>query len=376
MVSLEAFSELLEVLYSVPLQQEEWEHFLDLLTRHTGSEASVLLCANSRLALSVSAQGGNGQFDQAAYNERYAPNDPFREPVIRGGRTGVFHGEDLLPNGAMVKTDLYRDLLEPAGLRYTTHLVLKVNVRRLEVVTVARTLDQGAMPRDCSRLLSLLLPHIQKALEIRHVLGVAQQRLAGAEAMVDASATATFLLNRDGRLLHRNAAAELLLREGDVLTLRDGVLAAAQVRLRDALRKLFRDAALSVAEDLRSKPAHALSLHRPSGRRPLQLLASPLPPARRNRSNAELVLLVTDPDKPVNYPDDVLHALYCLTPAQTEVANGLLTGYTLEEIACLRRVSVGTVRQQLKSILSKTGTSRQSNLIRLLMALPLAARSG
>ena len=30
MISIEAFSELLEVLYSVPLQQEQWEHFLAL----------------------------------------------------------------------------------------------------------------------------------------------------------------------------------------------------------------------------------------------------------------------------------------------------------------------------------------------------------
>jgi DNA-binding NarL/FixJ family response regulator len=75
----------------------------------------------------------------------------------------------------------------------------------------------------------------------------------------------------------------------------------------------------------------------------------------------------------VNYPDEVLRALYGLTPAQTEVANGILTGYTLEEIAFLRKVSIGTVRQQVKAILSKTGTDRQSDLVRVLMTLPLAA---
>jgi DNA-binding CsgD family transcriptional regulator len=48
-------------------------------------------------------------------------------------------------------------------------------------------------------------------------------------------------------------------------------------------------------------------------------------------------------------------------------------GYSLEEIASLRKVSVGTVRNQLKAMLSKTGTSRQSDLIRLLMTLPQAA---
>jgi hypothetical protein len=52
-VSLEAFSELLEALYSVPLQHEGWEHFLPLLSGHTGSEFGVLLCASSLSALSI-----------------------------------------------------------------------------------------------------------------------------------------------------------------------------------------------------------------------------------------------------------------------------------------------------------------------------------
>jgi len=116
-----------------------------------------------------------------------------------------------------------------------------------------------------------------------------------------------------------------------------------------------------------------LALDRSPNRRPLQLLASPLTQAHRTKSRADLVLLVTDPDKPVNFPDDALRTLFGFTPAQVDVAVGLLMGYSLEEIASLRGVSVGTVRNQLKAMLSKTGTSRQSDLIRLLMTLPQAA---
>jgi len=374
MVSLEAFSELLEVLYSAPLQQEKWPHFLELLSKHTGSEESVLLCANSRLALSISAQGGS-RFDQAAYNQSYAATDPFLAPIVHFPCTKVVHDEDLLPNEGLLKTDLYRDLLAPAGLRYTTHMPLTISVRRLEAITVSRTPKQGPMPEDCNRLLNLLLPHVQKALEIRQVLGVAQQSLAGAEAMADASATATFLLTRDGRVLHRNAAAECLLQRTSALTIRDGFLTTKQASGKDSLRKLFHDAASPISTQWPARPAQAFSLKHSPGRQPLQLLASPLPPEHRRRSSADLVLLVTDPEGPVNFPDDVLRALYGLTPAETEIANGILTGYTLDEIAVLRRVSRGTVRQQLKTILNKTDTCRQSDLVRLLMTLPQAANA-
>jgi DNA-binding CsgD family transcriptional regulator len=119
-----------------------------------------------------------------------------------------------------------------------------------------------------------------------------------------------------------------------------------------------------------SSPPRAMSLNRGYGRKPLQLLASPVPQERGAGPDAAVLLLATDPERPVHVNDDLLRASYGFTAAEVEVANGLLTGYSLEEIAALRRVSIGTVRQQVKAILGKSGTSRQSDLVRLLLNLP------
>jgi len=375
MVSLEAFSELLQVLYSAPLEQEQWQHFLTLLSKYTDSRFGLFFFASSRSGLSVVAQGGGSRFSDLLYNEQYAANDPFRHAALRNPRLGVIQGEELLPDEGLLRTDVYRDVLAPLGVRYATMVHLTLTVRRVEVITLWRGIDQVPMDEDRVRLLNLLFPHIQQALEIRQVLGITKQRLASAEAMVDASATATFLLTRQGRVLRSNVAADLLLQQSDTLAVKDGTLITKQAHFKESLRKLFADAALSISPQLKANPAHALALPQGFGKQPLQLLASPLPPGHRTRCNADLILLVTDPEKPLNLPDEVLHALYGLTPAQTEVANGLLTGFTVEEIARLRRVSAGTVRQQLKDILSKTGTSRQSELVRLLMNLPAASNT-
>ena len=88
------------------------------------------------------------------------------------------------------------------------------------------------------------------------------------------------------------------------------------------------------------------------------------------RSGAEIILIVSDPGSPITVQHEILESIYGLTPALADVANGLLKGYSLEYIARLRHVSIGTVRQQLKSILSKTGTVRQSDLVRQLLSLP------
>jgi DNA-binding CsgD family transcriptional regulator len=378
MVSLEALSELLEVLYSAPLDQEQWERFLVLVSKHTQSQLGAFLCANSRLGLSILAQGGGTPLaaaDISVYNERLGRSDPFRAPILRLGRAGVFQGEDLLPNEGLLSTDLYRCLAAPLGYRYVTAIVLTVSVRRFEVISVWRRIDQGPMGDDGNRLLNLLVPHIQKALEIRQILGIARQRLAGAEAMADASSTATFLLNRQGYVIHRNAAADALVSDRTAFALQDGVLVAANGQSRDPLRALFLKAVSHAYAPSVPAPPHALSLQRTDGRQPLQLLATPLPHTHIDHSGADLLLLVTDPEQSFSYPDSVLRALYGLTPAETEIANGLLTGYSLQEIAALRRVSIGSTRNQLKSVLSKTSAARQSDLMRLLMALPRPPQS-
>jgi DNA-binding CsgD family transcriptional regulator/PAS domain-containing protein len=375
MVSPETLSELLAVLYSAPLQQQQWQSFLALLCRHTDARFAVLICADTRLGLSIRSKAGSPEVERSiiVYNEQYGRSDPFRTAIIRTPRTGVVQADELLPNEGLLRTDMYRDVLVPLGARYGTILFLTVGLRRMEAISLWRNFDDGPMDEDGNRLLNLVFPHIQKALEIRQVLGVAQQRIAGGEAMVDASATPTFLLTWQGRVLHSNPAAESLLREADGLFLQDKFLAATERGSREPLRNLLMNTRLPVPDASGTLTPAVLALDRSPNRRPLQLLASPLTQAHRTKSRADLVLLVTDPDKPVNFPDDALRTLFGFTPAQVDVAVGLLMGYSLEEIASLRGVSVGTVRNQLKAMLSKTGTSRQSDLIRLLMTLPQAA---
>jgi DNA-binding CsgD family transcriptional regulator len=372
MVSLDAFSELLEVLYSAPLDQEQWQRFLTLICEYTRGRSGYFLCADNLLGLSVRAIGGiphEAQF-AADYNQHHAAKDPYHGALVRNGRTGVFQGNDVFPDESLLQTEMYRKLLAPIGIRYVTLVPLTLSVRRFEAISIWRAREHGPMDEDCNRMLSLLVPHIQKALQIRQVLGITQQRLAGAEAVADASSTAAFLLTQQGTFIHSNAAADALVSDGSSLILRNGILIAAEAQSREALHAIFLKAASPSYAPATVTPVHALSLPRTDGRQPLQLLATPLPHTHRDRSGADLLLLVTDPERPSSFPDGVLRALYGLTPAETEVANGLLTGYSLEEIASLRSVTLGTVRIQMKSLLSKTGTSRQSELVRLLMTLP------
>lgn len=368
MVSLETFSELLGVLYSAPLHPERWERFLDLLCEHTQSRSSLLICADSRQSLSVQAQGGVHQSPVAVsdYSAMGAARDPFMLPLIRSAKLGVMDCEKLVPRKVLEESEMYRQVHYPSGSRYPGLVALSCSLRRLEVLSFWRSEEAGYLDADSVTLMQLLVPHLQSAMEMRQTLGAARSRAMGAEAIANASATPTFLLASNSAILHTNAAGRKLLQDGDGLILTNGMLQAAKDSMKRPLRELLSRTDASAANFMGFNAAKPLALERPSGRKSLQLLAAPSP----EHGAGGVLLLVTDPEKSVAIPDDALKAHYNFTEAEAEVANGLLTGYSLDEISAFRNVKIGTVRDQVKSMLSKTGTSKQVELVRLLLTLP------
>jgi DNA-binding CsgD family transcriptional regulator len=62
----------------------------------------------------------------------------------------------------------------------------------------------------------------------------------------------------------------------------------------------------------------------------------------------------------------VLEGLFDLTTAEARVARAVSIGQSVNSIASENAVSLETVRSQLKMVLHKTGTHRQSELAALL----------
>ena len=71
---------------------------------------------------------------------------------------------------------------------------------------------------------------------------------------------------------------------------------------------------------------------------------------------------------------DSLVSVYNLTPSEAQVAISLANGHSIDEIASASHHSAHTIRSQLKSVFRKTGVSRQSELIKLLLTGPFAQR--
>jgi DNA-binding CsgD family transcriptional regulator len=373
MISIQAYSELLETLHSAPLDHEHWQRFLARICELTGSVYGIFASNDSAMGQRILAHSGMPMFAEAhrTYNESFRHKDPFRERFLQDPRVGVIEGQDLCPHQELVKTDLYREFLRPLELHHMTFMVLSMAPRKYELVSMWRGAGRPELEADEHQLLQMVMPHVQTALRVRQMIGQAEYRAQTAEALLDTSLTASILLDGLARVVYMNKPAQALAEEGDGFRLQgDHVVPTERVR-RAAFKALVADA---VVVNQRA-PGGAISLERPGEKRALQVLVTPFPHGV-GVDGAKVLVLATDPERVVHFPDAILRALYDLTPAETEIANGLLTGFSLDEVATLRRVSVTTVRSQMKSLLGKTETRRQGELIRLLSSLPRTAPVG
>ena len=216
----------------------------------------------------------------------------------------------------------------------------------------------------------MLIPHLRSALGTLKALESISERAFRAEAVLGATPTPAFLLSADGSLVYMNEAAERLARRQDGIRVHRDRLVASDTSRQARLQALISCAA-AASGAAATQPGGAITLPRSSSGRPLSALVSPLRLANDGQvSPAHVLVLITDPEASAALPPAVLSFLYALTSSEVEVANGLMAGLSLERIAEAREVSLGTARTQLKSLLHKTGTRRQAELVRLLLSLP------
>jgi DNA-binding CsgD family transcriptional regulator len=91
--------------------------------------------------------------------------------------------------------------------------------------------------------------------------------------------------------------------------------------------------------------------------------------------SAAAIAFVIDAAQRIRPRNEILRSLFGLAPAECRLALLLGDGKSLSEISQELGVSRNTLKTQIASIYAKTGASRQSQLVRLLLQFPGEANS-
>ena len=192
-------------------------------------------------------------------------------------------------------------------------------------------------------------------------------RQAGISDALEALGKPSLILDRAGKIIRINSAAERLIGRG--LQIKDNTITAS--RPDGILLSRFISALVSFTEPLPPIASGRISVHREIGR-PLVFSGQRLRvgPAWEYFSQARAIVTVTDLDAIASIDDEIMRSIFNLTPSECGVVRALIL-YGGNAVMTARQLNMSheTIRTHLKSIYKKADIRSQSGLVTLFSRL-------
>ncbi len=214
---------------------------------------------------------------------------------------------------------------------------------------------------------NILMEHFKRALKVSKRLADMEEQHDVIASLLDQLPIALVVVNKDAYILEANTQAHALLQQ-------KGGLRENQHRLSglsgDITRRLH---TVIGALSSSSTPEHqSESLYISCGddaHADLMAVLVPIKPRLDEAESTVAVFISPRKQQPFSLPHAVAE-LYHLTAKESEIVNMLVRGHSIGEIAKQTWVSEHTVRTHVKSILAKTHTRRQAELVGLMLTGP------
>lgn len=278
------------------------------------------------------------------------------------------------PLSADIVTELDRPTATPlwkAALGNVAEYGLTVAVGERGLLGLFRSAAKSPFDDRACAQLQTLATRIQTALNLLGRLADAESQHTVSAGLLNLMATPLAVVEGSGHLVFANDNAQRLLTEkcGLVLT-GQGTLALdpAIVPLLRTQQRFADLLALTAQAALAGKVSvSGLVLPRAGGLGPLRVAFHAMMQRTSFLSGHKplVALHLTAGEQPLTIPAELLRGLFALTPAEANLLQALVQDKRLEDYADERGVSVTTVRTQLAHLFRKTGTNRQSELVRL-----------
>lgn len=264
--------------------------------------------------------------------------------------------DEVIP---LLRTDTYMDWVSQFDIPHGCQATLVQRPDLLVGLCVHRSARAGRIGPDSTAAFAALAPHALAAVQTRLALGE-----RGVRSMVSAlehADVAAFFCDADGAVQAMTGRGERLVAGAGPLALRERRLVAAHASDGPLLLRAFAAATqepgvadrVVMGPEGRRAAVHIRALGRGDD---WGFLFQP----------RFLVIVKEGPGRP---SAELLRLAFGFTAAEAEIALALAAGKPRQRVALQRGVSLGTLRQQVKSIFAKAGVSREADLILAIQAL-------
>ncbi len=358
--------ELIDLIYEAAVIPERWPLVLTKLAQLVDGVGGVLFTGDlGKWVASPDAVGVVQDYLDQGWHNRTTRTQRLFE---RGTQyPGFVCDLDVFSPEEIEQEPVYAEFFRPRGWGWGAGTIIAAPSGDLLAVDIERPYERGPIESQVVRRLDELRPHLARAALLSGRLAL--ERMRSATEVLDMVGLASAVLGAGGRPLVMNGSCEQLL--DDLLVIRGGRIAVTQP-LAD---QLLKDALVGVgvfgaSTATRSIPVSATEKHPPIIMHILPVRGA----AHDIFSGAAALLIVTPMAAKASPPVELLQGLFDLTPAEARIARAIAQRRTINEIAQSLGLSRETIRTQVKSVLSKTGQSRQLDLA-VMLTVPFEPRT-
>lgn len=364
-LDLAEYNRIVSALYDASLESRGWPNALEMLRALFQANYVTLILrspeeGNLGLMIAVGVEGGD--------RVTYLPYGHDSTPFVNQPTDKVFTVEDLMTEAEWRRMPYFlhwcapKDVFHVMGADISTPDggKLRFRITRGEAGSKFDTVNRARC--------EMLLPHLRRALHVHNLLDRSESMGALYSQAMGKLSVGTVVLDESGKVLEQNLIARELLSSNDGLKLVGGRLEASYPSDNRELQQLIRNAFVRNAG---TPPtiAQAMSVSRPSGQVSLGVVVEPVPSQEwaEGKGQPAAVVYIRDAAGKSLASMAAAKQLFNLTPAETALAMELANGLSLEEAAEALNIRRNTARAHLRSIFSKTGVRRQTELVRIML---------
>lgn len=363
---LDTFSDLIGNLYQGPLETIPWATFLNQLNVYLHSKyvTFILRPPSAHVdGLMVNTTGTSTEAT-ASYNTHFFSLDPFVDLPNRQ----VVTLAEFVSNDDWQQSEFYKNFLEPVDVFHILGADINTGDGAQCRIRISRGREDKPFGNEEKALLAHFIPHLERSIKIHMQLNRIEAERNLYAGAVNQMAVGTIILDEAGKVLQTNQVADRLISEKDGIKLVNDGLQVGTARDTQEFRRLVKQSLLSQKS---SNPSvvEAMRVQRPSGKADLGIIVRsvPLTDWSEGKQCPTVVIFISDPEQQSTAPQEIVRALFDFTPAETQLAMLLANGLTLDEASEELGISRNTSRAHLRSTFSKTGVTRQTMLVRLIL---------
>ncbi|MCB8884131.1 helix-turn-helix transcriptional regulator [Acidisoma cellulosilytica] len=361
-------NDLIGHLYDAAIDPSLWKGMASRIAQVFNSTSTIVKFhgADGAIELLEATENMRLSEQKREWEDYWHRNDLWVDRAVAYGMDQIVTADMLVTPEEQRSSGFYRECLAEYDIFHVVGAAFTAGEGRVGVLGIHRPEDASPYDAFDQKSTALLLPHLARAVRLGRQLTKASFLQAAALDAFDQLDSGVVVLDRGGRIVYVNALANHVLQKSIDIRSFYGRFHLCKPSLHEHFAMILQGALdLASGKSLQALPS-ALAITR-SGRLPLTLSVAPLRSGWSQGTDPGPLALVfiKDPEQ-LTLRLDRLRDLFGLTPTEAAIAADLGRGRSPEAIALAFRIGIGTVRWHIKSILAKTGASRQSEAVALL----------